>query len=68
MKYDYTSFPLADTPYVAHLVPWSDLADSDKEEARSRFMATAQALIGHTYRDYIYICAPQGGVIGRRLI
>lgn len=65
MKINYTSFPLADTPYVAHLVPWEQLADCDSKEALARFPATW--LTNKKMSDYLYICAPQGGVIARRL-
>jgi hypothetical protein len=65
MSIDYTTFPLADTPYVAHLVPWDQLAPCDKQEALARFNGTF--LVAKKMEDFSYICAPQGGVIGRRL-
>jgi len=66
MNIDYTSFPLADTPYVAHLVPWKELSQSDKDLAFARF--SGMWIGSKNMQDYVYLCAPQGGLISRRMI
>jgi hypothetical protein len=62
---DYRKYPLAETPYISHEVPWEELGEVEKSDALARFNGTF--LTGKKMEDYVYFCAPGGGLIGRKL-